>query len=182
MPATRTTLNLKHTSIHDHLLDNKHDTQSTVKCIEKTSMADIKQSTFANASDDAPDNLIDNEVHHLVNENSNEYLNSLLSNTNGGQEVTPAQLLNGQHSMTARTCYAGHQIAESLVKSSKIHHQQMNAKIWIFSGTKNENSEQWLHHVLTIIEQQELTPSEQRDVAAGRLDDHRTRTTKLGDH
>ncbi|CAF3942720.1 unnamed protein product, partial [Rotaria sp. Silwood1] len=57
------------------------------------------------------------------------------------------------------------------LSSPKINHPPTNLTIEIptFSGTKFEDSGQWLDQVVAFIEQQNINPGEQRDLVAGKL-------------
>ncbi|CAF1442740.1 unnamed protein product [Rotaria sordida] len=54
---------------------------------------------------------------------------------------------------------------------SKINHPSINSttEVLTFSGEKSEDPGQWLDQILAVIEQQNLSPGEQRDLAAGKL-------------
>lgn len=171
MPATRTTVSLKNTTIHDHLLDNKTDTHSTMNHTSEKGMSDTKHSlpTSANASYQVQDTVTDNENRHLFMEPSNEFLGSNFIVNNNQQKLSLTSLPINQYSVIPTSGETCQQIVENVNNSSTTHAQQATVEILLFSGNKNEDPGQWLDNIFAIIEQKELTPGEQRDVAAARL-------------
>jgi hypothetical protein len=169
MPDTRTTRNLKNTSIRDYLLDNKTDT--TINHIPEKNMSDTKQSpsTMTNTLHHIQDIETKTENRQLFMKPSNEVLSSMLSINNDQQKLSPTPRPISQYStipIPGETCQ---QMPDNVINSSVTYGQQATVEILLFSGNKNEDPGQWLDHIFAIIEQKELTPGEQRDLAAARL-------------
>ncbi|CAF2456672.1 unnamed protein product [Rotaria sp. Silwood2] len=77
-----------------------------------------------------------------------------------------------QYSSTQTTGDTCQHMMKNAIESSTIHLQQNIVDNFVtFSGKKGEDAGKWLDHIFEVIEQQELTPSEQRDIAARRLTD-----------
>ncbi|CAF2635873.1 unnamed protein product [Rotaria sp. Silwood2] len=145
MPDTRTTLNLKHTSIHDYLLKSKNDVYSIMNSMPEETTSDIKHlpSTSTITSYQVKSTTTRNDDCHLLMKSSADYQNSILPVDDNQQNLS----------------------------SPKINHPPTNQTIEIptFSGTKFEDPGQWLDQILAFIEQQNINPGEQRDLAAGKL-------------
>ena len=81
MPDTRTTLNLKHTSIQDHLLSNKTCTFSTIVHTSEKSMPNTEHLLTTSANTLHHDQkLLTNNDHHLLIEPSNDSMLSVDNN------------------------------------------------------------------------------------------------------
>jgi hypothetical protein len=117
----------------------------------------------------AQDTLTNVDDRHLLEKPSNDYIDSILSSNNNQQKSSPFPLPINQYSMNQITSEPVQQLKENLLKPLAILYQQTSPEVLTFSGKKNEDPGKWLDHVFLFIEQQDLTPSEQRDIAAGRL-------------
>ncbi|CAF4591029.1 unnamed protein product [Rotaria sp. Silwood2] len=140
MTETRTTRNLKHTSIRDHLLNNKTCIYSTIDHTPEKTMLDTKHLsiTSANALHHDQKTSTNNDDQHFLIEASNDSIQSI---DNNQQKLARIPSRANQYSSTQTT------------------------------GKKGEDAGKWLDHIFEVIEQQELTLSEQRDIAARRLTD-----------
>jgi hypothetical protein len=188
MPATRTILNLKHTSIHDHLLDSKNEIKSIMNETSEKSLSGAKRSpsTSAITLESAQEIMTNVDDRNLLGKLSNEYMNSILTRNNTQQTSLPSALPINQYSMAHATAEPFEKLKEDLEKPLATHYQQTSSVFLTFSGKKNEDPGKWLDHVFLYIEQQDLTPSEQRDIAAGRLNGeallwYRTNRLKIPD-
>jgi hypothetical protein len=65
----------------------------------------------------------------------------------------------------------GQKQPENVIKPTTTHSQYVNSTTQIFSGETGEDAGLWLDHMFALIEQKELTPTEQRDMVAARLTD-----------
>jgi len=147
MRATRTTVNLKNTSIHEHMLNDQDNTKSKMSNIPEKSMSDIKHSVSisAHTTHHIEDTLINNENCQIFENPSNDCHNSSFSVNNNRQELSSIPLPTNQYLM------------------------DQPVYISTFSGDKGEDAGQWLDQIFASIETKELTPNEQRDLAAERL-------------
>lgn len=80
MSTTRTKLNLKHTSIHDHLLNREINTYSTMNVLLENQNSDIKYSpsTSAIGSSQPTDKLTTEDECQLLMKSSGDCNNSIL--------------------------------------------------------------------------------------------------------
>ena len=169
MPDTRATRNLKHTSIHDHLLSNKTDKDPTIDHTSKQRMPDTERSPTISASTLHHDEniLTNNDGHHLLMTPSND---SILPVNNNQQKLPSTPLRANQYSLVQTADDICQHMRKNAIKTSKIHGEQGTMENFVtFSGKTGEDAGKWLDHIFEVIEQQELIPSEQRDLAARRL-------------
>ncbi|CAF4326382.1 unnamed protein product, partial [Rotaria sp. Silwood2] len=170
MPETRTTRNLKHTSIHDHLLNNKTCTYSTTHHTSEKSMLDTEHLSTTSANTLHHDQKIfNNNDQHLSIEPSNDSIHFM---DNNQQKLARIPSLANQYSSAQTTGDTYQDSMKNTIKSSTIHRKQDTEENFItFSGKISEDAGKWLDHIFEVIAEQELTPSEQRDVASRRLTD-----------
>ncbi|CAF1442755.1 unnamed protein product [Rotaria sordida] len=113
--------------------------------------------------------LTNNNDHHLLIEPSND---SMLPVDNKQQKLVQTPSSVNQYSLAQTTGDTCHHMMKNAIKSSTTHCEQgIEGNIVTFSGKKSEDAGKWLDHIFEVIEKQELTPTEQRDVAANRLTD-----------
>ena len=145
MPATRTTLDLKQTTIHDHLLKNKKTSHSTMNHSSENKTSDIKHSPSLSTTTTyhASEITARNEDDRTLLKSSIDYQKSILTTNNSQQALSSSEMILPPISQAT--------------------------EIPMFSGDKTEDPGQWVDQVLTFMEQQNINPSEQRDVAARKL-------------
>ncbi|CAF5060295.1 unnamed protein product, partial [Rotaria sp. Silwood1] len=113
--------------------------------------------------------LTNNDDQHLLIEPSN---GSMLSIDNNQQKFARIPSRVNQYSSAQTTGDTCQHMMKNAIKSSTIHLKQDTVDNFVtFSGKKGEDAGKWLDHIFEVIEQQELTLSEQRDIAARRLTD-----------
>ena len=152
MPVTRTILNLKDTSIRDHLLDSKNKVNSVMDQTCTKSLSDVKcsPSTSAITLQAAQDTSNNVDHRHLLEKSSNDYGDSILSVNNNQQKSSPSPSPLDQYSMGQITAEPFQQLKENLVKPLAVHYQRMTSEVLTFSGKKNEDPGKWLDHVFFI--------------------------------
>jgi hypothetical protein len=148
MRSTRATVDLKSTSIQAHLLEHKGMNTSSIHRDHDIQIDENKD---------------------LSMKPVNELMTSTFLDNNNQQKPLPTPLPVNQDTMMATPNETYQQRSENEIKLSATGSQQATAEIPFFSGNKEEDPGQWLDYVFTIIEQRQLTPSEQRDIAAARL-------------
>ncbi|CAF1360947.1 unnamed protein product [Rotaria sordida] len=113
--------------------------------------------------------LTNNDDHHLLTETS---IDSMFPVDNNQQKLVQTPSRVNQYSLAQTTGDTCQYMIKNVIASSTIHRKQGIEKNFVtFSGKKSEDAEKWLDHIFEVIEQQELTSTEQRDVAAKRLTD-----------
>jgi hypothetical protein len=172
MPVTRTKLNLKDTSIRDHLLIKKSDQHSTINQTSEENMGDTKHhipGTPIKASHQDQHSIINDENSQLLTKPSNDDRNAIDFTNNEQHKLSPTAAPINQYALGSTLENKGQQQPKNGIKSTTTHSQYVNSMTQIFSGEKNEDAGLWLDHIFALIEQNELTSTEQRDMPAARL-------------
>ncbi|CAF1419838.1 unnamed protein product, partial [Adineta steineri] len=141
------------------------DKQPSVKNKANNDMMNTKGSNTTNVQHHQQDALISDEDSQLL-----ETANGCSMGSNE-QITTKIQLSNANCSEKMELKNEQGGIEEQLNKPLLDYYQRKEEIIWKFSGIKGENAGKWLDRIFDIIEKQELTPSEQRDVATAQLTD-----------
>lgn len=155
MPITRTKLNLRNTSIQEHLLVKKTETKSTGRQKEEERMPDQKSTGEPLDKTELQGEVIttNNKNSHARAEPPNELFNSVLVAHNNQPKAASMPLLNRRYPADT-TSDAG---------------QQAITKNYLFSGENQEDEGQWLDYICETVEQKGFTPVEQRDIAVASL-------------